>query len=36
MSKLERAVQAIELGLLTANYIKDLPQERLALSERMA
>ena len=36
MYKLERAVQAIELGLLTANYIKGLPQERLALCERMA
>jgi CubicO group peptidase (beta-lactamase class C family) len=36
MTTLERAVQAIEQGLLTANYIKGLPQERYSLSERMA
>jgi CubicO group peptidase (beta-lactamase class C family) len=35
MTNLERAVQAIEQGLLTANYIKSLPQERLSLRERM-
>jgi CubicO group peptidase (beta-lactamase class C family) len=36
MTNLERAVQAIEQGLLTANYIKGLTQERLSLRERMA
>ncbi len=36
MTNIERAVQAIEQGLLTANYIKGLPQERLSLRERMA
>jgi CubicO group peptidase (beta-lactamase class C family) len=36
MTQLERAVQAIEQGLLTATTIKGLPQERLSLRERMA
>jgi CubicO group peptidase (beta-lactamase class C family) len=36
MTNLKRAVQAIEQGLLTANYIKGFPQERLSLRERMA
>jgi CubicO group peptidase (beta-lactamase class C family) len=35
MTNLEQAIQAIEQGLLTAIYIKDLPQERLSLCERM-
>ncbi len=35
MTTLEKAVQAIEGGLLTANYIKSLPQERLSLRQRM-
>jgi CubicO group peptidase (beta-lactamase class C family) len=36
MTDLERAVQAIERGLLTAVNIKGRPQERMSLRERMA
>lgn len=36
MSDLEKAVRAVEEGLLTANTIKGVPQEELSLGERMA
>jgi len=36
MTNLEGAVEAIEEGLLTANYIQGTPQERFNLRERMA
>jgi CubicO group peptidase (beta-lactamase class C family) len=36
MTNIEAAVRAIEGGLLTANYIKGIPQEELNLRERMA